>query len=56
MINRQFETVIVGGGHAGWLQQGVGRDAGYIANHIASKRSVLAEKFNSNMSEEVVRW
>ncbi|MCB0564698.1 MAG: NAD(P)-binding domain-containing protein [Phaeodactylibacter sp.] len=38
------------------LLLGVGRDAGYIANHIASKRSVQEEKSSSKMSGEVVQW
>ncbi len=36
------------------ILMGVGKDAGYIARHIASKRSVPAKKINSKMSEQVV--
>ena len=37
------------------LLAGVGNDAGYIARHIASQRSVQEENFTSRLSEELVQ-
>ena len=37
------------------LLLGVGKDAGYIANHIASKRSVPEEKFSPEMAGEAAQ-
>lgn len=37
------------------LLLGVGKDAGYLANQIASKRAVQEKKFNTNMPGQIVQ-